>query len=596
MTNPADAETDLTAFELRRREAYRLVFGAAAAAMLPAAATAAAADAPAFLHGVASGDPQRTRVILWTRVTPPRLRNVPLTWTVATNPDMSGVVATGTVVARRERDFCAKVDAGGLQPGRTYHYQFTAPGGIASPIGTTRTLPAADSMEPFALAIFSCSNYEKGYFNAYGEAAKEASGLAAVLHLGDYIYEYGSNGYVTPALATGVVSEPRAGELDPTSEIVLLEAYNARYALYRTDPNLQALHAALPWIVIYDDHESTNDSWTDGAENHQPATEGDWTARKRAALRAYWNWMPIREPQGRQLLDPATDDPTWLYRSFRFGRLARLIMLDTRLAGRDEQLTVPQLLGLYQADAGQGVFAGDVVGGRPRSLLGATQEAWLDERLANSRAVWQIIGNQILAHYQVAADFQNSPLFTDAQKAQIAAIIDQLFGPGNGALFAQLGAAGAPNPIAADTWTGYPTAHNRLNASLAKAANPVILSGDSHNAWAANLRGVGSSGIANLGVEFGTASVTSPGLEEFFLGFPPAALAALSVQSSQTRSVLDKLQYADTARRGYIRLDVSREVLAATFVFVSTAFSTSYTVDRGTRFEVQAGARKITGT
>jgi alkaline phosphatase D len=581
-----------SAFELRRRDAYRLVFGAAAAALLPPVAEAA--GGPRFLHGVASGDPLRNRVIIWTRVTPVGTRSVPLTWKVATNPDMTGVVASGERNARRDRDFTAKVDVDGLMPGQTYYYQFAAPGGVLSPIGTTRTLPPADSTDPFGLLVFSCSNFEKGFFNAYAEAATE-SGIAAVLHLGDYIYEYGVGGYTTPAMApppTGLgITDPRAGQLNPTTEIVMLDAYYLRHSLYRSDPNLQGLHGKFPWIVAYDDHESANNAWTDGAENHQDPPEGPWQGRKEAALRAYYDWMPIREPVGRQIVDPVTGDPTGVFRSFRFGRVANLSMLDTRLAGRDEQFSPATLLAAY-ADPSL-----DQVGGRPRTLLGQAQETWLDSQLEGSRQTWQLIGNQTLCHYQNAADFLNFPLFDQATKDLIIAGLDALFPgiPGAGALFGQLGATGGANPAAADSWTGYPTARARLNASLAKAANPVILSGDSHNAWAANLRGNVGAGLVDLGVEFGGQSTSSPGLEQFFFTFPPAVLSALYTFSA-ARSPTDKLVFAETSRRGYMRVDVSREKVTTTYVFLSTVFSTSYTVDRSNRREVLAGARRITGT
>jgi alkaline phosphatase D len=585
----AASDADLSkAYALRRRDAYRLVFGAAAAAALPESAWAVSAGVPAFAHGVASGDPRRNRVVIWTRVTPADTQPLFVQWTVATDQAMSNVVASGERRTSRVRDFTVKVDVNGLQPGATYYYQFSV-GGVMSPVGTTRTLPAADSTDPFAIVVFSCSNFEKGFFNAYAEACNEPN-LAAVIHLGDYIYEYGVGGYQTPALQVGAVTEPRTGQLDPTDEITVLDAYHTRYALYRSDPNLQALHAKCPWIVAYDDHESANDAFTDGAENHQPS-EGPWQVRKETALRAYYNWMPIREPQGFELVDQVTGDPEFVYRSFNYGRLARLVMLDTRLAGRDPQLSTAALLAAYGNPG-----AADVIGGRSRSLLGADQEAWLDAELTGSGQVWQILGSQVLAFYQNAVDFLNSPLLTQAQKDAITALIDQLFGPGAGAQFGALGAAGAPNPVANDAWTGYPTARGRLNVSLARAANPVIIAGDSHNAWAANLRGNVGAGIQDLGVEFGGSSVTSPGFEEFFLGFPPAGLNALFVESSQNKSPTDKLVFADTSRRGYMRLDVTETKLTTTFVFLSTAFSTSYTVDRSIRFEVLPGARRISGT
>lgn len=586
-----DEATDLIGLELRRREAFRLVFGAAAAAaMLPSlSAMAGTPTQPVFAHGVASGDPLTTSVIIWTRITPvnPR-RSIEVVWTVAANSDMTGVIATGNRVTNAARDFTVKVNASGLQPGTTYYYQFaTVDGAVLSPIGTTRTLPAADSTASFSLLVFSCTNYEKGYFNAYAEAAKEP-GIFGALHLGDYLYEYGPAGYITPALAAGVASEPRAAELSPKAEATTLDAYRLRHALYKTDPNLQSLHAAMPWITIYDDHESANDSWTGGAENHQPATEGPWKAREKAALQAYYEWMPLRDPVGRIYLDPVTDNPTGLYRSFVFGRVARLVMLDTRLAGRDEQLGTAALLAAYASPA-----TADVVSGRFRSLMGSVQEQWVDDQLSKRGQTWQLIGNQTLCYYQNAPDYQNFPLFDAPTKAAISGALDSLFGAGAGALFASLGASGGPNPTSADSWTGYPTARARFNASLAKAKNPVVLSGDSHNAWAANLR---SSGGQALGVEFGGASVTSPGLEQYFFQLPAAAVGGLATYSSATRSPTDKLVYADTSHRGYLRVDVSQTKLTTTYVTVDTVFSTGYTATRAKIFDVVPGEKHIAGT
>jgi len=571
--------------ELRRRDAFRMVFGAGAAAMVGLdAAPALAQRAPQFLHGVASGDPLRTRVIIWTRVTPPTNAMVPVTWRVSRTADMANIVAQGSAEADPLSDWTVKVDVAGLVAGGTYWYQFFADG-VASPIGRTRTLPRTGANEPFSLAVFSCSNYEKGFFNAYGEAARQAD-LFGVLHLGDYTYEYGLGGYITPALALGLVSEPRRDALVPTTETVTLAAYRQRLALYRTDPQLQALHAHCPWMVVWDDHETTNDSYTGGAQNHTPGVEGNWQDRKRAAIRAWFEWMPVRR---RGPLFDAQVNPQSLYRSFDFGNLARVIMVDTRLAGRDLQLTSQQLIQVYGAHAATGNWALDSVGGRPRTLLGAAQEAWLDDQLSSSRQTWQIIGNQVLTYYQVAPDFLNAPGITPALRQQIITTLDGIFGPGAGLQFGQLGAAGLPNPEGADMWTGYPSAKERLYASLLRARNPIMLAGDSHNAWAANLR----AGTTPVAAEFGTASVTSPGFEEIFPGFPPALLEALVLYSSQARSPSDKLVWSNLNRRGFLRLNVAPSQVTASFVMLSTAFSTSYTAT-AQNFTVAAGAKQIT--
>lgn len=263
--------------------------------------------------------------MLWTRVRSTDdkdLRDIPLRWEVASDANFATLVASGETVASAASDFCAKVDAAGLKPGQRYWYRFAAYG-QTSPVGRTRTLPTG-AVSQVKLAVFSCSNYPTGYFNVYADLARraEAESIDAALHLGDYIYEYGPDGYASAnAKALGRV-------VDPAKEIVALDDYRRRYALYRGDPDLQALHAALPMIAVWDDHEIANDTWKNGAENHQSATEGEFAARKAAAMQAFHEWLPIRSGANREQI----------YRSFAFGNLLALHMLDTRVVGRDQQL------------------------------------------------------------------------------------------------------------------------------------------------------------------------------------------------------------------------------------------------------------------
>ena len=580
---PLPAEAGV-ALELRRRDAFRAVFGAAAASLVGLDAMALPAAAPQFLHGVASGDPDAASVVLWTRVTQSGTKPVMVDWKLSSTADMATPVAQGSARALAAGDYTVKVIPNGLTAGATYWYQFSC-NGVVSPIGRTRTLPDANSTAEVNLAIFSCSNFEKGYFNAYGEAAKDDS-LFGMFHLGDYTYEYGLGGYQTTALALNLVTEPRKDQLLPTTETTTLAAYRTRQALYHTDPQLQAAHQNFPWFAIYDDHESANDSWTGGAENHTPATEGDWQSRKQAALQAWYEWMPVRNRNPRF---DANGNPQKLFHFVDFGKVARLVLLDSRLAGRDQQLTSTAMGQAYGYYAQTGSWALDTVSGRPRSLLGAQQEAWVDGALAHSKQTWQLVGNQTLLHYQIAPDFLNAPGLTDAQRAGISGTVDAIFGAGAGAQFGQLGALGLPNPATNDSWNGYPTARNRFYASLLKAKNPVVLTGDSHNAWAANL----AVGPTKVGVEFGATSVTSPGYEQTFPGLPAATLGALITYSSQTKSQTDKLQWCELANRGYLKVSANTTQLTATFVFVSTAFSTSYTTSTKT-FTVNPGARQAT--
>jgi len=318
-----------------------------------------------FRHGVASGDPLADRVILWTRVTTPAGRSgnrpIEVRWQVASDERLSRIVARGKAAAARERDFTVKVDAGGLEPGATYFYAFDT-GGEQSPIGRTRTLPARGAQR-LRFGQVSCANYPTGYFNVYRCLANRPD-LDAIVHLGDYIYEFSSNRYNDPSISRAV---------QPVNEIVTLEDYRNRYAFYRRDLDLQEVHRQHPFIVVWDDHEMANDAWSGGASNHL-ASQGDWKTRQRAAYRAYLEWMPIRESN--------TSDIR-LYRRFAFGGLADLVMLDTR-ALRDQQVASGDASGLADPR---------------RTLLGAEQEQWLSNTLRDSQgsgALWRIIGQQIL--------------------------------------------------------------------------------------------------------------------------------------------------------------------------------------------------------
>ena len=338
---------------------------------------------------------------------------------------------------------------------------------------------------------------------------------------------------------------------------------------------------------------SRTTAWTGGAENHDRATEGPWQARKQAGIRAFYEWLPIRDPERR--IDPATRDPASLYRSFDFGDLARLIMLDTRLAARDEQLAADQFVGVYAGVPPQGPFPNDVSRGAPRTLLGTAQETWLDDQIATSTQTWQLIGNQVLTFYQGAPDINGTTVLTPTEKLQLLGLLDQLFGPGGGQQLAQLGAAGLPSPIAADAWTGYPTARLRMLKALSKARNPVVLTGDSHNAWTANLRLPNAAGSRRVGVEFGGASVSSPGFEQYFLDFPPEKLAALLVDTSTRKSGSDKLIYSQMSQRGFMVVNVRPTDVRVEYVFLSTVFEESYTTTT-TRFRVPVDRKAVTTT
>ncbi len=444
----------------------------AAPGLLPLAAEAAVNTV--FQHGVASGDPLADRVILWTRVTPASAKPaVAVTYVVATDPALSQVVQRGSTKTNPGRDYTVKVDAAGLQPGTTYYYQFSAEG-VTSPVGRTKTLPTTN-VASLRFAVVSCSNHAYGYFNAYGRIAARAD-LDLVMHLGDYIYEYGAGQY-------GIARTP-----EPATELISLADYRQRHAQYKRDADSQAMHRQHPLVAIWDDHETANNSWKDGAENHQPATEGDWNARVTAALQAYYEWMPVRPVDVNNRRDN--------HRGFAYGDLADLLMLEERVNARSEQITTS----VHTTVFGPGFSTNDPgYGDTSRTMLGDAEEAWLINRLRTSQAQWKLLGQ--------------------------------------GVMFAQLKAPSA-NPadpglffLNSDQWDGYEPARNRIFAGIkGDANNPqvnnvVVLTGDIHSSWAADLHPnpynpvVAAGGYnkttdeGTLAVEFVGTSVTSPGFE-----------------------------------------------------------------------------------
>ncbi|MBU2272458.1 MAG: alkaline phosphatase D family protein, partial [Alphaproteobacteria bacterium] len=390
---------------LHRRDLFGLFGAGAAGAALPAAARTV--PSVAFAHGVASGDPQADGVVIWTRVTPadPAVRSVRVDWSVWRDGEAASV-ASGTVETGPDRDFTVKVPVAGLQPGVDYRYAFTA-GETRSPQGRTRTLPAGPTPE-VVLAVASCQLYPGGLFNAW-DAVSKLERLDAVVHLGDYIYEYGAE-----PDAYGMASGAPLGRIpEPAHEIVSLADYRQRHAQYKSDPQLQAAHARAPWIVSWDDHETANNSWMGGAENHSPETEGDWNTRKANALKAYFEWMPIRDPAPGGSFEA-------MNRSFQFGDLASLIMLETRLTARDDQLDYGRDLDVVDGQPDVAGFRAKI-NDPARRMMSEAQEAWLAKELTDSVQAgrpWQVLGNQVvMARMDVP-----SPRATLGEEAIAAAI------------------------------------------------------------------------------------------------------------------------------------------------------------------------------
>jgi len=522
-----------------------------------------------FLYGVASGDPLSDRVILWTHARYPTLGEpVELRYEVADDAGFGSIVTSGRVTASSSTGYTAKVDATGLAPGRSYYYRFTA-GAARSPVGQTRTLPATATEVKFA--VLSCANYPAGYFNVYADAARSDAQFA--LHLGDYLYEYDAAGYASAgAAALGRTSQP-------ANELLSLADYRQRYAQYRSDPDAKTLHARMPMIAVWDDHEVANDAWKDGAENHTPATEGSWAARRAAAQQAYHEWMPIR----------TGTDPARIYRSFNFGNLLSLHMLDTRLLGRDKQVDIAELAGL--AGPAAQAAASATFSSPTRQMLGSEQLAWLQGRLAASSATWQVLGQQVLMArmefpVSVLAALNTSDTSPAAQAAGVAAVTDYLTAKATPAALRTPAQAALMNPALnpllgynLDAWDGYLAARETLlGTALQLGKKLVTLAGDTHNAWHASLtlKGLADPALAGVkvGEEFATSSVSSPGLESY-LALPPAQVKGIF------EGIVDDLKWMDPSRRGYLKMSFTATEAKGEWVFVDTITSRSYQASVG---------------
>jgi alkaline phosphatase D len=536
----------------------------------PAAAPLPTPIPVAFNFGVASGDPLADSVILWTHAKPQTgVDPVELTYEMSSTADFAVVVSTGKLVANEASGYTAKVDAKGLAAGKEYFYRFKSSGGTSA-VGRTRTLPAAAVAE-VKFAVMSCANYPAGFFNVYAEATK--SDVQFAIHLGDYIYEYEASGYASQtAAALGRVS-------DPANEILSLSDYRKRHAQYKSDADLKVFHARMPMIAVWDDHEITNDTYKDGAQNHTEATEGSFAARKAIALQAYHEWMPIR----------TGSDKAKIYRSFDFGGLVALHMLDTRLIGRDKQIEFGELLAPATQAAATATLASPT-----RQLLGAEQVTWLQGQLTTSRATWQVLGQQVLMArmlfpLSVLSALNPSNSSPAAVAAAQKAITDYLTAKGKKKAGAPLTAAETDlldttkNPKLGynlDAWDGYPVAREIILNTVATAGKKVVvLSGDTHNAWNTNLT------LANgtkIGEEFATSSVSSPGLESFLSTLPPAQIKSIF------EGVVDDLQWMDASRRGYLKMTFTATQAKGEWVFINKIDSRTYTVDAAAPSETRS--------
>ncbi len=448
-----------------------------------------------FYHGVASGDPLTDRIILWTRITTGNASET-VGWQIATDTSFSTVVNSGSVTTDSSKDYSVKVDATGLQANTWYYYRFSN-NGTYSIVGRTRTMPTGN-VSNLRLAVAACSNYQSGYFNAYRDIVNR-NDVDAVIHLGDYYYEYGPDDF-DPGIDSSRIQEPH-------KEVWTLADYRQRHSFYKLDPDLRTVHQQYPFIAVWDDHESANDSWNGGAENHTDSVEGYWPNRKEFSRTAYFEWMPIRDVH---------NSVDTIHRVIPMGNLADLIMIDTRLEGREIQ-------------AGT---TGATVTDTNRTMLGYEQLNWYKQQLSSSSAKWKIIGNQVM--------------------------------------FAPLKVLGTA--LNQDQWDGYPAERDKIlrHISSNNINNVVVLTGDIHTSWANDIPHtdstyVGSSGHGSACVEFVCTSVTSGS----FITFP--------VPASIITTLIPHIKYAELSKRGYLLFDVTDQKVQGDWIYMSTVESRSFT-------------------
>jgi alkaline phosphatase D len=521
---------------------------AASAALLPLAGglpSAYAAGSPAFLHGVASGDPLPDGVLLWTRVTPSsdavpgsgKGAPVKVTWQVAEDEGFENVVAQGTVTTDPATDHTVKADVRGLRPATAYWFRFGA-GEVRSPAGRTRTTPADDEdAANLRVGVVSCSHYEAGYFASYRHLAARDD-LHAVLHLGDYIYEYGHEEYP--------LEDDAIRTVQPEHETLTLADYRVRHAHHKLDPDLAAMHAAHPVIAMWDDHEVANDTWSGGAGNHTPGEEGEWADRVRAAKQAYFEWMPVR---------PSTQGTT--YRRLKFGRLADLHLLDLR-SFRDQQASFGD---------------GDVIDDPDRTITGRKQLDWLKAGLSGSTARWRMVGTSVMI----------SPIAFGAVPAHLLGPLAELLGiPREGLA------------LNVDQWDGYTDDRRELLTHLRDQGigNTVFLTGDIHMAFANEVpvKAATYPEDAPVATEFVVTSVTSDNLDDI-LNVAPDTVS--SVAEAAVKATNRHVKWLDMDSHGYGVLDIDAERAHMDYYVLSAKEEQDATAEVRRSYRTLSGSQRL---
>lgn len=564
----------------RRRFVRSSALVSGGVALLPTLLTACKDNEPdivysgdfGFREGVASFDPSATSLLLWTRYT--NAANEPeeatVRWEIASTSTFEPLVATGTALAAAAADNTIAVNVPGLTANQKYYYRFrNERTGATSVVGESRTLPTGSQASSVKLAVVSCANFQAGLFNVYGAVA--ASDADVVVHLGDYIYEYGAGQYGTNASTAALNRQHQ-----PATEVLSLSDYRTRYRQYRADKQLQRAHQLKPFICIWDDHEYANDAYTTGAENHQPATEGNFEDRKRAANQAWFEYLPAR-----------VTDKAKIYRSFEFGNIVNLLMLDTRIVGRDKQLSLTDYFtssGTFNAAAFGAAWQNPT-----RSMLGSEQRLWLASTLGSSPAKWQALGSQVLMGKmyipiellalvgQLAAGPTPALLAQyNAQATQLSIIKTRILNNDPTVTAAERARVETVLPYNLDAWDGYPVEREKLYAA-AGTKKLISLAGDTHNAWHNDLRDATGR---RVGAEFACSSVSSPGFEALLAGDANAIKGF--EQSNQL--LIDDLLYLDASRRGYVLATFTATTATADYRYVgaldieNTATTTGKTV------------------
>ena len=548
-------------YNITRRGILGALTASTAAACSPTTSTPFTANTQAasgtFAHGIASGDPSADAVILWTRITPdnPMAGAVEVIWEMDKDEGFGSLSASGSFTTNAARDWTVKVDASGLEGNEFYFYRFRV-GDKTSPIGRTKTLPQ-DSVKSARFAVVSCANWEHGYFNTYDHIARQ-NHFDALIHLGDYYYEYGAGTYDSG-------SDIEIGRRHvPAHEIISLEDYRLRHAQYRSDPGLQGVTAKMPMIAIWDDHETSNDSWKDGAQNHQEG-EGNWDERKQAALRAYYEWMPIREPRpGRVRSD--------IFRSYDWGDLLTLVTVETRLTARAEPFEIENHYPEIKAAGNADTFKAELLGDPSREMLGKVQSDFIIETLKASKDAetpWRVMANQVIMGRLLTTDMEP---YIDEEAMKV---IENDW-PG---IRDSIALSKYNMPVYPDSWDGYPVARETFYQRLIKAGvqDIVVLTGDAHEFW---LNDLTSETGEKVGVECVTTSVSSKTLTAY-LGGATADYSLLLTQSNPDA------RYYNALHNGYIDFALTRRKGTVRMMAVSTVKSQTYEAFEAARFTLK---------